>query len=79
MQELLDPAERRMSPELARFFAEWQFSQEATSRIAELGEKANDGALTAEEDEELRSFVEIGDRLAALKLRAQAFLRGSAA
>lgn len=47
---------------------------ESIARVAELGRKADDGTLTADEYREYESFVEIGDLLATLKAKARRYL-----
>jgi len=81
VDELLAPLERKLSPEIARLFADWELSPETEARMDDLGDKANDGKLTSEEDAELRAFILLCERLSILKLKSELLLRqsGSAA
>ena len=45
------------------------------ARIECLAQKANEGALTAEEDDEYKDYVEGGDILALLQAKARRFLK----
>ena len=48
---------------------------EVQARIAELGRKANEGLLTNDERVEYRNYVELGDLMTSLKLRAKRILK----
>ena len=58
------------TPELADHFANLPPSPELQARLDELGDKANDGTLTAEERAEYATYVETMDVIALLRAEA---------
>lgn len=63
LQRMIEPLNRELPVEVARFFLDLSFTQADESRIAELSEKANEGDLTGAENEELATYVLLGDFL----------------
>jgi hypothetical protein len=47
------------------------FDAEIRARVEVLADKSNEGLLTEEERDEYRSYVELADLIATLKLKAQ--------
>ena len=58
------------TPELADHFANLPPSPELQARLDELGNKANDGMLTAAERAEYATYVETMDVIALLRVKA---------
>ena len=59
-----------MLPEVARYLLALDFPQQDHDRVAELSAKAQDGALTQDEREELENFIFVADLLAILQSEA---------
>ncbi len=68
---LLDPLTRCLDAESARRISELQIDPAVQSRIDALAERANDGLLTDEERAEYEAFINAGDLIAILKLKAR--------
>ena len=66
-----------MTPELAERILALELHMD-DERLEELGEKANEGLLTPEEDAEYEAFIELEEYLVLWQLRARRFLRCSA-
>jgi hypothetical protein len=60
-----------LSPEAARLVLSFGLTHADRDRIVELGEKANEGTLTADEREEYEAYVQVGDVLAIWQPRAR--------
>ena len=76
---LLESAARCLDAESVRALGELQLTQAAQSRLTLLAQKANEGQLTAEEAREYERFIELGDIIATLRLKAERqmqFVRG---
>ena len=58
------------TPELADHFANLPASPELQARLDELGDKANDGTLTADERTEYATYVETMDVIALLRVKS---------
>jgi hypothetical protein len=74
---LIQAPKEPISPEAARYFLSIDFSDSDRSRMQELMEKSNEGALTSEEDAELDSYVNIANVLSVMHSRARVALRCS--
>jgi hypothetical protein len=72
---LINPDTGDLSPEAAESLLRLDFPEADHARMAELSSKAQDGALTAEEREELQEFVRVADLLAVLQSKARRSLR----
>ena len=70
LERVIDASGGEMSPEVARSFLAWQFSDEDHRTMDELAGKARQGSLTPEESELFEEFCIIGDLLSLLHLRA---------
>jgi hypothetical protein len=64
-----------LSSEVARFFLGMSLTQPDLDRIAVLSEKANEGELNSEENDELRLYVLLADFLTIMHSRAEDALR----
>lgn len=74
MDKLLDQLSGCLNAEAARRVVELKIDDETQARVAALGEKANEGLISPEELEEYKSYVEIGDVITILKLKARKLL-----
>jgi hypothetical protein len=75
--KILDQFANCLNEEAARRIVELKFDDETLARVELLGDKANEGLLSDEESEEYKSYVEIGDVIALLKLKAKQVLTKS--
>lgn len=64
-----------MPPELARYLTRLDFPAADHLRFEELSQKAQDGALTSQEAEELDGYLHVDSLLAIMRLRATKSLR----
>ncbi|NLX54206.1 MAG: hypothetical protein GXY58_03745 [Planctomycetaceae bacterium] len=62
----------RFTPELVEHFATLPPDPAFQARLDELGEKANEGALTDDEHREYATYIEAMDVIALLRVRALA-------
>jgi hypothetical protein len=60
-----------LSPELARHILQLGFSDEDKARMHELAVKNQEGRIVAEEQDELDSYIKVGDLLAILQSKAR--------
>ncbi|HUG90268.1 MAG TPA: hypothetical protein VML55_05520 [Planctomycetaceae bacterium] len=74
LDRLLDPVTEALTPEVARTIVGLRADPELRAEIDELRRKANEGALTAEEDAEYKDFVEAIDVLSIIQAKARRFL-----
>jgi hypothetical protein len=75
LDRMLDPVTACFTPQVARKIVDLRLEPELTARIAFLAEKANEGALTPDEDDEYKDYVESGDMIALLQAKARRFLK----
>jgi hypothetical protein len=68
---LLESAAKCLDAESVRALGALQLADAAQSRLESLAEKANEGQLTAEEAHEYDRFIEVGDIIATLRLKAE--------
>lgn len=68
---LLESAARCLDAESVRALSELQLGDAAKSRLDRLAQKANEGQLTGDEAAEYDRFIELGDILATLRLKAE--------
>ena len=71
LNRLIQPNGGDLPPEAARSILTLEFSEFDHARMAELSVKAQAGALSADEREELGEYLRAGDMLAILKLKAR--------
>ncbi len=74
MDKMLDQLSDCLNAEAARRVIDLRIDEETQARVAALGEKANEGLISAEELDEYKSYIEIADIIAILKLKAKRFL-----
>jgi hypothetical protein len=75
LDRFLDPVTACFTPQVAERIASLRLDSELMTRIELLAQKANEGTLTPEEDEEYKDYVEGGDMLALLQAKARRFLK----
>ena len=64
-----------MSPEVARYFLDLSLPRVDQRRIRELSEKANEGELVGEEQNELEMYILLSDFLAIVQSKARLALK----
>ena len=72
---VLANGKKRLSPALARHILRLAFTDSDKARMRELALKNQDGALSADERQELENYVRVGDLLTILKAQARPVLR----
>jgi hypothetical protein len=72
---LLSNGKAELSSELARYLLGLDFNAEDKVRMHELAMRNQDGALSAEEKEELLAYVKAGHLMAVLQSRARRVLK----
>ena len=75
LDRMLDPVTACFTPQVAQKIVNLKLDPELMSRIELLAAKANEGALTSDEDAEYKDYVESGDMVALLQAKARQFLR----
>jgi hypothetical protein len=78
LDQFLDPTTGWLTPQIAQRIVEWQPSEEVRTRLRELGQKAQEGTLTPEEDAEYEAYIEEGDVIALLQAKTRRLLDVSA-
>ncbi len=74
LDRLLDPLTDALTPEAAAALLDLRADAEVEQRVEELRRKANEGTLTAAEDEEYKDFVEAVDIVSIMQAKARLFL-----
>ena len=72
---LLKADEGNLPPDLARYLLTLGFDEQDQDRMRDLAERNQDGALSAEDREELGSYVKAGHLLALLHSKARRSLK----
>jgi hypothetical protein len=75
LDRFLDSISSCFTPQVAERIAGLQLDPELLARIEQLAQKANEGLLTPEEDEEYKDYVDGGDMLALIQAKARRFLK----
>lgn len=78
LDSFLDPETGCLTPQVAQRIVDWRPTEELRQRIEELGRKADEGTLTAEEDAEYRDCIDEGDVIALLQAKARHLLARTA-
>jgi hypothetical protein len=68
---LLESAARCLDAKSVRALGALKLSRSAKARLDLLAQKANDGQLTQDETSEYNRFIELGDIIATLRLKAE--------
>src|SRR4051794_24138958 len=71
LRQILEPIVAALNEEAARKLADLQVGVEAQARIDELGDKCNEGELTAHERAEYESYVLAGEFVAILRAQSR--------
>jgi tagatose-1,6-bisphosphate aldolase len=75
LKQLAELEPESLSPATARKLLELNFSRRQQKRVDLLSEKAQEGTLTAAEQDELDEFIRVADLLAILQSRARRALK----
>jgi hypothetical protein len=70
----LDSLTGALTPEVAQRWVDSEPPAEVLAKMEEFGSKASAGTLTAEEEQEYKSLIDLGDMIALLKLKARRIL-----
>jgi len=68
---LLESAARCLDAESVRALGQLELEESAKSRLDLLAQKANESQLTVDESAEYERFIELGDIIATLRLKAE--------
>jgi hypothetical protein len=74
LDRLLDPVMSCFTPQVAQRIVDLRLDPELTKRIEYLASRANEGALTPDEEDEYKDYIEGGDLIALLQAKARRFL-----
>lgn len=75
LDQLLNPDTGWLTPVSAQKLIDWKVSDELRNRIEELGQKANRGTLTAEEDAEYRGYLDDAELISLMQAKARRLYR----
>jgi hypothetical protein len=75
LDRILDPVTACFTPQVAERIAALRLDPDLTARIKQLAQKANEGTITRDEDEEYKDYIDGGDILALLQAKARRFLK----
>jgi hypothetical protein len=74
LDRFLDPVTDAFTPEMARTVVNLRADADTQARIEVLRHKANEAALTPDEDAEYKEFVEAVDIISIIQSKARKFL-----
>jgi hypothetical protein len=74
---VLEPEKPTLSPDAAASILKLDFSQADRERMDALSEKARQGTLTPEEDQELESYIHVNHLLTIMQSKARRSLGGN--
>ena len=75
LNRIFDPLSDVLTLESARRLVSWRADDETQRRIDELGDKCNEGGLSAAEREEYDAYVQAIDFIGILQAKARAILQ----
>ncbi|HVS37099.1 MAG TPA: hypothetical protein VMS17_16175 [Gemmataceae bacterium] len=75
LNRLIEPERGDLSREAAESILRLDFREDDHARMAELSSKAQEGALTADEREELTEYIRVADLLAVFQSKARRSLK----
>jgi hypothetical protein len=75
LARLMQTDEHALTPEAARYWLSLQLPAADEARVDELSAKARDGALTADEQQELESYLHVGMLLGTMQSKARQVLQ----
>jgi hypothetical protein len=71
LDQLLNPDSGWLTAGSAQKLINWQVSDDLRERIEELGQKANRGMLTAEEDAEYRAYLDDAELISLMQAKTR--------
>jgi hypothetical protein len=71
LDQFLNPTAGWLTPQGAKQLVDWSVSDDLRKRIEELGQKANLGSLTDEEDAEYRAYLDDAEIVCLLQAKAR--------
>ena len=74
LDALLDPLSRCLDADSARRLVDFRVDPPVQERIATLGERANEGTLSADERAEYEALINAADFISILKIKARRHL-----
>jgi hypothetical protein len=74
LDRIFDPISEVLTPESAQRLVAWRADEPTQLRLDELGDKCNEGALTAAERDEYETYVRAIDFIGILQAKARALL-----
>lgn len=74
LDHFLDPTTGFLTPQIAQRIVDWRPDATMCERVQELGRKANEGTLSEAEQIEYEQYVNDGDVIALIQLRARKIL-----
>lgn len=75
LDRIFDPFTAALTPESAQRIADWRADDETQRRLDELGEKANEGALSPAERHDYETYVHVIDFIGILQAKARAIVQ----
>jgi hypothetical protein len=76
LDQFMNPACGWLTPQGAQRLVDWQLGLELRARIEELGQKANAGLLSPEEDAEYRNYLDDAEVISLLQAKARRLYLG---
>lgn len=71
LDQLLNPSAGWLTPLSAQKLVDWKVSDELRQRVEELGQKANLGALTEDENAEYRAYLDDAEVISLMQAKAR--------
>lgn len=71
LDQLLNPTAGWLTPGSAQKLIDWKVSDDLRNRIEELGQKANLGNLTTDEDAEYRAYLDDAELISLMQAKAR--------
>ena len=71
LDQLLDPATGWLTPQSAQKLVDWKIGDDLRHRVEELGQKANLGTLSEEEDAEYRAYLDDAEVISLMQAKAR--------
>ena len=75
LQRVIGPERGTLAPDLARYVLTLAFAPSDQARYAQLAERAQQGALSGDEQAELDEYLAVNDFLAIVQSKARASLK----
>jgi len=75
LQRLIDPRRCGWSEQAAQAVLKLSFSEEDQERVSELSDRANQGILTSDEENEMESYLRLGALVDIMQSKARLYLR----